>query len=97
VLAALLGGLAMTGAVTGTGGAVASPDGPATTTIPAVFPATITMNTSGAAIGGTNSHYIGLSSEPGTLNNGKFDDGPACQGAGVATSSSCESTGAAVR
>jgi hypothetical protein len=55
----------MTGAVSdamaGTGGAVASPDRPANTAIPAVFPATITVNTSGAVIGGTNSHYIGLS------------------------------------
>jgi hypothetical protein len=65
MLAALFGTLVMTGAVTGAGGAAASPD---------VFPATITVNTSGKIIGGTNSEYIGLSFESGTLNSGKFDD-----------------------
>jgi hypothetical protein len=76
VFAALLGMLAMTGAITGFSGAAASTDRdrPASTAIPDVFPATITVNASGKIIGGTNSHYIGLSFESGTLNSGKFDD-----------------------
>jgi len=38
------------------------------------FAATVTVDTSAAAVGSTNNHYIGLSFESGTLNSGKFDD-----------------------
>jgi hypothetical protein len=70
-MAALCGMLALS--ATGAAASAQALAGGQGTIHPDVFPATITVDAADI-VGGTNSHYIGLSFESGALNGGKFDN-----------------------
>ena len=76
-MAALCGALVVSAAgVGGTNAAAkqARVATPASATMPGLFTATITVNTSAKAVGGITNHFAGLSFESRTLNSGDFVD-----------------------
>lgn len=74
-MAALGGMLAVSGSVGAVNAATSATKAPSSMTPAATpaFPTTITVNNSGKTVGQINNHYVGLSFESSTLNQGHFD------------------------